>query len=309
MKLAVGFFDGVHLGHRRILAGADAALTFTNHPLTVLSPAHAPSLIMSLSERISAISSALSSPTEGPGPTQLSNFQTFKLSNLPIQGSGPNSQFPRVHAIPFTSQIRDLAPKAFIGELKRHYPELELIRCGPNWRFGAGGEGDADYARGMGVSVEEVPFVLYKGEAVSSTRIRRALAEGNVAEAAGMLGRGWSMSGEVFAGKGEGRKLGFPTLNVRPAEPSLPLRKGVYAVETEWGRAVANWGTAPTMGATAWSENVLEVHLLHAPESFSPPCRMTAVFLRFIRPECKFANEADLASQIAKDCLEVEALS
>ena len=293
MKLAVGFFDGVHLGHRRILGGADAALTFRNHPSTILSPGSVPPLLMSLPERLEAIASALRPDSQGSDP--------------------------RVRALEFTEEIKGLTPQGFIDFLKREYSGLEVIRCGPNWRFGAKGAGNAEFARGCGLMVEEVPFVMHNGEAVSSTRIRRALGEGDVADAAAMLGRPWRLSGEVFAGKGEGRKIGFPTLNVRPLQGSdptqaqgsdptqggrqgsVPLRRGVYAVETELGPGVANWGQAPTMGDEAWKECVLEVHLLGKDEPFEPPKMLAVEFLRFIRPERRFSSTAELARQVAMD--------
>ena len=292
MKLAVGFFDGVHLGHRRILGGADAALTFRNHPSTILSPGSVPPLLMSLPERLEAIASALRPDSQGSDP--------------------------RVRALEFTEETKGLTPQGFIDFLKREYPGLEVIRCGPNWRFGAKGAGNAEFARKCGLAVEEVPFVMHNGEAVSSTRIRRALGEGDVADAAAMLGRPWRLSGDVFAGKGEGRKIGFPTLNIRPlqgsdpmqaqgsdpmqgGQGSVPLRRGVYAVETELGPGVANWGLAPTMGDEAWKECVLEVHLLGKDEPFEPPKMLAVEFIRFIRPERRFSSTAELARQIAMD--------
>ena len=278
MKLAVGFFDGVHLGHRRILGGADAALTFRNHPSTVLSPGSVPPLIMSLSERLETIASALR----------------------------PGSD-PKVLALDFTEETKGLTPLDFIDFIKREYPDLEVIRCGPNWRFGAKGVGNAEFARRCGLAVEEVPFVMHNGEAVSSTRIRKALGEGDVADAAAMLGRPWRLSGEVFAGKGVGKKIGFPTFNVRPYQGSVPLRRGVYAVKTELGPGVANWGQAPTMGDEAWKECVLEVHLLGKDCPFDPPKVLAVEFLRFIRPERRFSSIAELTRQIEMDvrgCLE-----
>jgi len=198
-----------------------------------------------------------------------------------------------------------MSPGEFVSLLKREFPEIEAIRCGHGWRFGAGGAGNADVARGLGLAVEEVPFVTYAGEAVSSTRIRRALTAGEVEDAAAMLGRPWRFFGRVFAGKGEGRKLGFPTVNMRPPEGMVRLRRGVYAVETSWGPGVANWGEAPTMGAAAWDECTFEVHLLDADRSFAPPEEMTVDVCRFIRPERMFPSRAALAEQIAADCAAV----
>ena len=365
MKLAVGFFDGVHLGHRRILGGADAALTFRNHPSTILSPGSVPPLLMSLQERLAAIAAALrpdsaDSMKIGELDNRIILNSQFSILNSETQGLTPqgfrtrtieeqdnsrilNSQFSilnsKVRALEFTEEMKGLTPQGFIDFLKREYPGLEAIRCGANWRFGAKGAGNAEFARKCGLVVEEVPFVMHRGEAVSSTRIRRALADGDVVDAAAMLGRPWRLFGEVFAGKGEGRKLGFPTLNLRPlqgsdpmrgvqgsdsmrgvqgsdpmrggmqgsdpmlagGQGSVPLRRGVYDVETELGPGVANWGQAPTMGDEAWKECVLEVHLLDKVGLFEPPKMLAVDFIRFIRPERRFESTAELARQIAMD--------
>ena len=267
MNLAVGFFDGVHLGHQRILAHADAALTFTNHPATVFAPDRAPRLLMTTEERLAAIS---------------------------VQG------VRRVIARDFTPALAAQPPQAFADSLRRDFPDLDEVFCGPNWTFGAGGAGTADFLRARGFRVTVVPFATWRGEPVSSTRIRAALGEGDVAAAAAMLGRPYVASGQVVAGKGEGRALGFPTLNVVPALGDIPLARGVYAVETPLGRGLANWGVAPTMGARAWPEPVLEVHLLAAP-SASVPVSLRVTFTAFIRPERTFATVAELQEQIARD--------
>jgi len=249
--------------------------------------------LMPLHERLAAISAALS-------PKGLTPY-------VPPQGSDPihcQGSDPRVKALEFTEAIKGLTPLEFIDFLHKEYPDLEQIRCGANWRFGANGCGNADFARRAGVPVEEVPFVMHDGEAISSTRIRKALSEGDVGNAATMLGRDWSLSGKVFSGKGEGRKIGFPTLNVHPFERSVPLRRGAYVVDTQWGRAVANWGLSPTMGAAAWKECVLEVHILDGNVSNVDLSEMTVFFRRFLRDEKAFASPVELARQIALDCKE-----
>lgn len=267
MNLAVGFFDGVHLGHQRILAQADAVLTFTNHPATVFAPDRAPRLLMTAEERLAAIS---------------------------VQG------VRRVVACAFTPELAAQSPGAFADSLLHEFPDLGEVFCGPNWTFGADGAGTADFLRARGFRVTVVPFATWRGEPVSSTRIRAALGEGDVAAAAAMLGRPYSASGRIVAGKGEGRALGFPTLNIVPFLGGLPLACGVYAVDTPLGRGVANWGVAPTMGERAWPEPVLEVHLLTAPTE-PPPATLRVAFTAFIRPERTFASRADLQEQLALD--------
>ena len=267
MNLAVGFFDGVHLGHQRILAQADAVLTFTNHPATVFAPDRAPRLLMTAEERLAAISA------------------------LGVR---------RVVACDFTPALASQTARAFADSLHQEFPDLDTVFCGPNWTFGAGGTGTADTLRALGFNVTVVPFATWRGEPVSSTRIRAELGEGDVSAAAAMLGRPYSASGRVVAGKGEGRALGFPTLNIMPSLGDLPLVHGVYAVETALGRGLANWGVAPTMGARAWPEPVLEVHLLNAPTT-PPPTSLRVAFTAFIRPERTFSSIAELQEQLARD--------
>ena len=269
MTLAVGFFDGVHLGHRRILAGADAVLTFRNHPLSVICPSSAPPLLMSAGERIDLLATA-------------------------------GAKVPRtVHAVRFTRKFASMPPEEFIAFLKREFPDLGKVQCGGNWRFGAGGAGVPRMLKEYGIPVKVSRHVMFGGGAISSTRIRAALAEGDLGLANAMLGRRFSVSGKVVSGKGVGGKIGSPTLNLRV---SPPLRLGVYAVDTPFGRGVANYGTAPTMGEDAWAEPVLEVHLLDAGDGGVPvrgPLKVE--FVKFLRPERKFRGIAALGRQIAAD--------
>jgi len=265
--LAVGFFDGVHLGHRAILAGADEALTFRVHPLSVLAPAHAPKLLMDLDARLAAIRAA---------------------------------GVEKVTALDFTADFARLSPDAFA---ERYLAGRGVVRCGTNWRFGAKGAGDAAYLKRLGFEVEVVPAVVRSGEAISSTRIRAALSEGRVDEAEAMLGRPWVFRGRVVQGKGAGRSLGFPTVNLVPFEPP-PLARGVYAVEVGGVCALANWGVAPTFGDCAWAQPVLEIHFPSGLKSaFAAECPVEVVFRRFLRPERRFPDLAALKSAIASDVL------
>ena len=274
MNLAVGFFDGVHLGHRRILAQADAALTFLNHPATVFAPDRVPPLLMPTAERLAAIGAALAKREPVAEP---------------------------VRALPFTPELAALPPNDFAARLRADYPDLDTVFCGPNWTYGAKGVGNADTLRAAGFRVETVPFVVLDGVPVSSTRIRTALAAGRLDEATALLGRPYAVVGVTFPGKGIGRTLGRPTINLRLPKELVQLPLGVYAVETPLGRGVANYGRAPTLGERAWTEPVLEVHLLDAPSAFAVPETLSVSFTRFVRPERTFASLAELQAQIARD--------
>ena len=280
-SLAVGFFDGVHLGHQAILKGADAALTFRNHPLTVLAPERAPRLIMSCEERVAAIRAC---------------------------GVG------EVTVLDFTPELAAMSPDEFVTRhLASSVSRLpSSVHCGANWRFGAGGAGDAEFLRKLGFVVEVAPYVEYKGEPISSSRIRGCLERGEIEDANAMLGRTFEVRGLRFEGKGLGRELGYPTVNLRIPEREscecgessrIVLRRGVYEVELGGLKGIANYGTAPTMGDKAWRKNVLEVHLLEdSPDSLDSRSAFVVSICRFLRPERKFDSIADLKRQIAADC-------
>lgn len=281
MNLAVGFFDGVHLGHRRILAQADAALTFSDHPAAVFAPERAPALLMTRERRLASIAAAL-------------------RSNSPRCGS---RIVDRVRALDFTPELAKQSPAAFADWLKGAYPELGTLFCGANWTFGAEGAGDAAFLRTRGIQVDVVSYAEYQGLPVSSTRIRAAVAAGEMAAAAEMLGRSWCLEGRVASGKGLGRTLGFPTVNLLPAVGLVCPPLGVYAVRTPWGGGIANYGHAPTMGERAWTEPVLEIHLLRLAVEVSvrEGQSVSVEMMRFVRPERKFSSLEELRRQIARD--------
>lgn len=271
MHLAVGFFDGVHVGHAKILAAADTVLTFREHPAKVFAPQRAPKLILTSEERLKA----------------LAEF-----------GGGR-----RVVALDFNSTLAALTPHEFADYLRREFPTLEEVHCGANWTFGAGGTGTPELLRSLGIAVSVAPYALHAGAVVSSTRIREALAAGALEDVAAMLGREFTRRGTVLPGKGLGRQLGFPTINLQLTGDDI-LRRGVYAVRTPYGPAVANYGTAPTMGTRAWSAPLLELHLL--PSASIPPTIQSSAewhvtLCRFLRDERQYPTQDLLAEQVKKD--------
>ena len=273
-SLAIGFFDGVHLGHQAILKGADAALTFRNHPLTVLAPEKAPRLLMSCEERVAAIKAC------GVKNVAVLDF-TRELAEMPAE------EFLARHLMSFVSRLKS------------------SVRCGANWRFGAGGTGDAAFLRAHGIEVEVVPYAEFKGERISSSRIRRCLENGEIEDANAMLGRRYEVRGIREEGKGLGRQIGYPTVNLKLETLSLKLPLGVYEVEVEGLRGIANYGFAPTMGGKAWKTPVMEVHLLGEGAEdvrLETVDGVSVALARFIRPEKKFDSIDDLKGQIAADC-------
>ena len=282
-SLAIGFFDGVHLGHQAILRGADAALTFRNHPLTVLAPERAPRLIMTSEERVAAIKAC------GVGEVTVLEF-TRELAEMPAE------EFAARY---LTSSVSRLPPS---------------VRCGANWRFGKGGAGDAEFLRKLGLEVEVAPYAEFRGEPISSSRIRGCLENGEIEDANAMLGRRFQVSGFRFQGKGLGGKIGYPTINLEISEREscecgessrISLKRGVYEVEAEGVKGIANYGLAPTMGNKAWTRPVMEIHLLgQGDEDVRRKTLdgMKVSLVRFIRPERKFETIEDLQRQIAADC-------
>lgn len=277
-RIAIGFFDGVHLGHQAILAEADVAITFRNHPLTVLEPARAPVLIMSFEERLDA-----------------------------IRACGVRE----VVALDFTRELAACDPDDFIDRYllsvagERFAPSEVVVRCGANGRFGRDAKGDADFLRARGIAVETPPYAVHAGEPVSSSRIRAVLGRGELAEAAALLGRSYSVGGVRLTGKGLGRRLGSPTVNVSVGRP-LPVPFGVYAVRLAGERALANYGFAPTLAERAWREPTLEIHFpgrtaAKVESLLGGADRLTVGFDRFVRPERAFATLTALQAQIALD--------
>lgn len=254
--VAVGFFDGVHLGHRAILDRADRAVTFSIHPLAVLKPEIAPRMIMTTAERVATIGKP-------------------------------------VTLLDFTAELAAKSPAEFLAlaDINRD----DTVYCGENWRFGRDGEGDAKWLAERGYSVEVVPYAKYRDEIISSSRIRKALAVGEIEDVNAMLGRRYSIVAARSSGKGLGRTIGYPTINF---ETDAPLATGVYEVAVDGVRGVANFGFAPTMGDRAWTKPTLEVHLLEAGEVTVGRVE----FVRFLRAERKFASVEELRRQIAADC-------
>lgn len=282
--LAVGFFDGVHVGHRRVLAGAVAAarrrggeawaLTFDQHPLAVLAPEHRPPLLTPLEVRLERLAAA-------------------GLDGCLL--------------LPFTRELAALPPEAFVGLLCGRSHALAEIRCGGNWRFGAQAAGDVALlrrlgrARGFGVHV--VPAAFCRGRPVSSTRIRETIQRGHLAEAAAMLDRPYSIRETVVRGRGVGRTLGLVTANVHPAAEVLPPL-GVYVVRTWIGNravdGVANLGFRPTFPEARPDTPLLEVHLLDFTGDLYG-ATLDVAFLRRLRGERRFANAAAMMVQVRRD--------
>jgi riboflavin kinase/FMN adenylyltransferase len=281
--LAVGTFDGVHLGHAAILnrmlqcakrESADGvAITFDTHPQETIRPSGTPFML-------------LTPPRE---------------KRRLLEGLGVH----RVRNLPFTRDVARLGAEAFIDGLLRSF-DLRGMVAGYDHGFGSGRRGGVELIRELGArfgfAVEVVEPVTADGEPVSSTRIRRLLTEGNVEAAGRVLGRSYALPGVVVRGKGVGKVLGFPTANVQPEEGDKLLpRDGVYAARVQFGgrtsAGTVNIGMCPTIGQ---SGRTIEAYI-HGFKGDLLGQSITVDFLRRLRDELSFESPEALAEQIRKD--------
>lgn len=284
LVLAAGFFDGVHRGHQAVLEGAVRhareiggqawALTFDQHPRSVLDPEHAPPLITPLPMRLERLQSA------GLDGTFLLHFQ------------------PELAALP---------PAEFIRRLSGESRAIAEIRCGENWRFGARAAGTpgllAELGRDLGFGVVVVPAVDAAGEPISSTRIRHAVLEGRLEDATAMLGRPHTIRETVVHGRQLARSFGVATANFSPNADLLPP-VGVYAVSTSIGgrkfNGIGSLGWRPTFKDARPDKPVLEVHLFDFDGNLYGATLDIAFHTR-IRDERRFPTPEALFAQIRRD--------
>lgn len=287
--LALGTFDGVHLGHRRVIGlaverararGAPAAaLTFEPQPLEVLRPSLEPVLLSTIDER-------------------LEQFASLGVDVALV--------------LPFDDAFSKISAAAWLDDVLRGRLDAGEIVAGSSYTFGFRREGTATrleaWGRGADLPVHLVPALLVGGEPVSSSRIRAALREGLVEDAARLLGRCYSLSGRVVRGDGRGRTIDVPTANLAPAARKIVPAHGVYATFAAVGgrrhRGATNIGTRPTFGGNAVR---VETFLL----DFDAECLgepMTLEFVRRVRDERAFPDADALTRQIAKDVAMVREL-
>ncbi len=284
--VALGFFDGVHIGHQALLFRLReeqgllrTVYTFENHPLSLFEPEAAPRFLSSAAEK----------------------------RELLLASGAQEVLMPRFDMLLASTDAQDFADALFC-ELN-----AACVIAGENFRFGRGAKGDAKLlsrsAKQFGARAVIVSSVDYMGEAVSSTRIRAALCAGDVSLAGAMLGREYAVSGTVVSGRQIGRSIGFPTANIALGEAdtnrALP-GDGVYECAAGFGEvtfpAVVNVGTNPTVGGAA---RTIEAHLL----GFSGDLyekRLTVCFKRKIRDEAKFPSIEALKAQIASDIMSIK---
>jgi riboflavin kinase / FMN adenylyltransferase len=286
--LAIGVFDGVHRGHRRVIKALTAAakrnaaqpvvLTFDPHPAGVLHNA-APPLVCDLQDRVAWL-------------------HQLGVATVVVQR--------------FDDEFADQTPEAFLERLRRGRDLAALVMT-PESAFGRDRAGTMDSVRRLapklGFELVEVGQLARHGATVSSTRLRAELAEGRLSEVTRLLGRPYAVIGTVVRGDARGRELGYPTANLAFAQPVALPADGIYAIRAAWGgknpleptrRAdgVASLGVRPTFASSG--ERILEAHLFDVNEDLYG-IRLRIEFVRRLRGEKRFSSVAALVRQMHRD--------
>ena len=289
--VTVGNFDGVHLGHRVLLArvqdcarqqqAVSVAVTFDPHPAAILRPERAPRVLTPL---------------------------PLKLELLAQSG------IEQVLVLPFTEELSHWTPDRFIEEVLVSALRARTVIVGENFRFGHKQSGTpqvlAERGRRWQVRTEVIPSLRSRGRVVSSSQIRALLADGNAPLANRLLGRPYSIRGPIRSGEGIGRTQTVPTFNLDDQQGMLPC-EGVYVTTARLGtelaafsaphQSVTNIGRKPTFGEHAVG---VETHLIETRGSsgdHAPPSMLDIAFLRRLRDERRFESPAELKAQILRD--------
>ena len=280
--LAIGVFDGMHLGHQAVIStsaeharsvnGTPVVVTFDPHPEKILRPATAPHLLTATEHKIGLI-------------------RDLDVAHLLI--------------IAFDKQFAATEPEDFVQQLVKHSKPLREICVGHEWAFGKNRRGNLELLEKLGArfdfGVVGIPPVTVNGEIVSSTTIRRAVEAGDLRKAAVMLGREYTILGTVVRGDNLGKKIGFPTANLSAHNEQFPPN-GVYFAQAMLDGViypgVVNLGYRPTVSSER--DRVLEIHLFDFARNIYGS-DLEVRFVRYLRPEKKFESVDMLARQIALD--------
>ncbi|HTU84455.1 MAG TPA: bifunctional riboflavin kinase/FAD synthetase [Solirubrobacteraceae bacterium] len=265
-RVAVGEFDGVHLGHREVIRGSDTVLTFEPHPLRVVRPEAAPRLLTSLEAKAELIA--------GLGVEELV-------------------------VIPFDEGFAHQSPEEFVDHILVDRLQATRVSVGENFRFGHRAAGDpAMLESDPRFQTRVVPLVEVDGEIVSSSHIRGLVLSGEVALAARFLGAPFRLRGEVVAGDRRGRTLGFPTANIVPDEGLVCPGHGIYAARTQQACAAVSIGVRPTFGTGR--ALLVEAYLLDTDEDLYGEI-LRIDFLERLRGERRFDSPRALTEQMRID--------
>ncbi|MGN0829290.1 MAG: riboflavin biosynthesis protein RibF [Akkermansia sp.] len=285
VHLALGFFDGVHLGHRRVIESTDSpgalrgVLSFAEHPLALLAPERCPKLI---------------------SPGQRAEL----LAALGVE---------LLVLLPFDRTLAETSAEDFWAQL-RATGRVCGLSVGCNQRFGRGGAGTPEQLRAWGaaagIRVRVCELAQLDGERISSSRIRALLAAGDLERATAMLGHPYCIAGTVEPGQRLARQWGFPTANIALPDGAATPPRGVYAVSCRYGarllRGVANLGLRPSI-REAHKQLRLETHFLEFEGNLYGE-RLCVALDRFLRPERCFGSAEELRAAIAADVAAARAL-
>ncbi len=272
-RVAIGTFDGVHIGHQALIDGADTVLTFDPHPLEILHPAALPKLIT-----------------------------PFAVKRDLIDGLGVEE----LVVISFDEDFANRSAESFIEDVLIGKLGAEKVSVGENFRFGDKANGDpAMLAARSEFQTRVVPLVEVDGETVSSTRIRALVAAGDVEAAQRCLGAPFMFEGEVVTGDQRGRELGFPTANLVPDDRLVIPGHGVYAAFANGHPAAVNIGVRPTFESGRGV--LIESYLIDRSEDLYGQ-NLRVAFVARLRGEKRFSSVEDLVAQMHHDVEEAKAL-
>jgi riboflavin kinase/FMN adenylyltransferase len=265
-RVAVGEFDGVHLGHREVIRGSDTVLTFEPHPLRVIRPEAAPKLLTSL------------------------DVKTELIAELGVE---------EVVVIPFDRGFAEQTPAEFIDRVLVERLHAERVAVGENFRFGHRASGDPALLAADGrFETRVVPLIEVDGEVVSSSHIRGLVLAGEVEAAAHFLGTPFQLRGEVVSGDQRGRELGFPTANIVPDNALVCPGNGVYAARADGVGAAVNVGVRPTFGTGR--AVLIEAYLIDRDVDLYGTI-LRVEFLQRLRGERRFDSVQALVEQMHRD--------
>ncbi len=265
-QVAVGTFDGVHLGHREVIRGSDSVLTFEPHPVSVVAPQHAPKLLTPL------------------------NVKAELIAALGVQ---------ELIVIPFDAAFAARSAQEFIDEVLVAALGAAGVSVGENFRFGNRAKGDTELlAADTRFQTTVHPLLEVEGEIVSSSHIRGLVLAGEVDQATHFLGAPFQLRGEVVRGDERGRTLDFPTANLIPEEELVCPGHGIYACLADGRPAAVNVGVRPTF--TTGRGELIEAYLLDF-EGDLYGSELRIDFLRRLRGERRFATVQALIEQMRRD--------